>query len=232
MQEMLRLLHPDQPGTVHVLGLHGMGGIGKTTLAGESFSRLSSGCSLQFRQRICFDVGHDGVPEVQQRLLVDKLTGPNPIPVATSRAEQQQQLERCMRQRGPLLLLIDDLWTAEQRGALLCLDALPAGSRVLLTTRYRSVLPAEGGACIRRPVHALEESAARQLLCWHAFAAAPRDAGPRAAGNRKPGAADLRGPAACPGGAGQRATGFRGLRLRGENSNPLHARCASTMDYC
>jgi NB-ARC domain len=177
VQDMLRLLHPGQPGAVRVLGLHGMGGIGRTTLAGEVFNQLSSSCSLQFSQQICIDVGHDGVPEVQQRLLLDKLTGPTLLPKATSKAEQQQQLERCVRQGRPLLLFIDDLWTAEQRDALLCMDALPAGSRVLLTARNRSVLPAEGGACVWRPVHTLEEEAARQLLCWYAFAAAPEPLG-------------------------------------------------------
>ena len=42
MQALLPLLQPDQPGGVRVLSLHGMGGIGKTTLARDLFNRLSN----------------------------------------------------------------------------------------------------------------------------------------------------------------------------------------------
>jgi NB-ARC domain len=46
------------------------------------------------------------------------------------------------------------------------------GSRVLVTARDSSVLPAERSGCVRLPVLTLDEAPARQLLCWHAFATA------------------------------------------------------------
>jgi predicted kinase len=170
-QLMLPLLHPDQQNDVHVLGLHGIKGVGKSTLAYALFRQLS-GSGLHFSHRIDLDVGEQAKLYKKQRQLIDKLTGPNRWPEATSQREQQQQLEQCVRLGGPLLLFVDNIYTEAQRDALLCLDALQPGSRVLLTACDIDVLPDESRVCMRRPVHFLAEAPAKELLCWHAFATA------------------------------------------------------------
>ena len=169
LQALLPLLQPDQPGGVRVLSLHGMGGIGKTTLARELFSRLSGG-GLRFSSRLFLEVGQDAALPEKQRELIQLLTGGS-APQAATAAALAQQLRRCTRHAGPLLLVLDDVWEAPQRDALLCLDALPDGSRVVLTGRDSSRLHPDGGACAARPVEALAHVEARQLLCQHAFAA-------------------------------------------------------------
>ena len=168
-QALLSLLQPDQPGGVRVLSLHGMGGIGKTTLARELFSRLSGG-SLRFSSRLFLEVGQDVPLLKKQRELIQLLTGGS-APRAASAAALAQQLQRCTRHAGPLLLVLDDIWTAPQRDALLCLDALADGSRVVLTGRDRRNLHSAGDSCVLRHVDALGRSDAEQLLCQHAFAA-------------------------------------------------------------
>jgi NB-ARC domain len=163
------LLQPDQPGSVRVLSLHGMGGIGKTTLARELFSRLSSG-SLRFSSYVFLEVGQDTPLLDKQRQLMKMLAGTS-MPTAGSAAQLVQQLRQQTRHSGPLLLVLDDIWTAPQRDALLCLDALPDGSRIILTGRESSNLHPEGGVCTLRPIELLAHDEAEHLLCQHAFAA-------------------------------------------------------------
>jgi NB-ARC domain len=154
---------------VRVLSLHGMGGIGKTTLARDLFNRLSSS-SLPFRSRIFLTVGQGTALLDKQRELIQALASSS-MPMASSDAQQQQQLEQCTQHAGPLLLVLDDIWEPLQRNALLCLSALPDGSRVILTGRDSSNLHPDGSVCALRPVEALAETKAEQLLCQHAFAA-------------------------------------------------------------
>jgi NB-ARC domain len=169
LQELLSLLQPDQPGGVHVLSLHGMGGIGKTTLARELFNRLSNS-SLRFSNRIYLEVGQEARLLTKQRQLLDKLADSQMIQ-AGSEAEQRGQLENCTQQGGPLLLVLDDIWNTGQRDGLLCLSVLPAGSRVILTGRVSGNLHAEGGCCALRLVDLLAPKDAKVLLCQHAFEA-------------------------------------------------------------
>ena len=171
VQELFSLLQPDQPGSSSVLSLHGMGGIGKTTLARALFNRLSRG-SLCFSSRIFLDVGQplDTLLLDKQWELVELLAG-GPVVKPGSAAQRKDVLRRQTQLAGPLLLVLDDIWTAQQRDALLCLDALPDGSRVILTGRDSQTLHPDRGRCVMRHVACLARHEAERLLCRHAFAA-------------------------------------------------------------
>ena len=157
------------PGGVRVLSLHGMGGIAKTTLAKELFSRLFRS-SLRFSSQVFLEVGQEAPLHDKQRQLISMLAGRH-MPTAGSAAQLQQQLERCTRHAGPLLLLLDDIWNTGQRDGLLCLSDLPDGSRVVLTGRNSRDLHSDHGCCMARPVEVLTAAKAEELLCQHAFRA-------------------------------------------------------------
>jgi NB-ARC domain len=173
LQALLKLLHPEAPGGVCVLSLHGMGGIGKTMLARELYSRLSS-CGRRFSREVFLEVGPDADLAAKQRRLLKLLAGPGAqVPKAGSPAEQTAQLRAEIREGGTLLLALDSLWSPEQRDALLPLDALPQGSRVLLTSRSADNLLGDDagprGTARREAVEFLPPEAARRLLCMHGF---------------------------------------------------------------
>ena len=69
MQELLQLLQSNQPDGVRMLSLHGMGGIGKTTMARELFECLCRG-SLRFTRHVFFEVGQ-GAPFAGQAAAAD-----------------------------------------------------------------------------------------------------------------------------------------------------------------
>ena len=69
-----------------------------------------------------------------------------------------------------MLLVIDDIWSAEQRDALLV--PLGPGSRVVLTTRDAQLLRSSSHpGILSQPVELLGSQAALELFSWHAFLA-------------------------------------------------------------
>ena len=147
-----------------VLGLHGMGGIGKTMLANAVFNALQH----DFAGNSCFlEVGresNDAKLQQQQQKMLRELCNieRGAISVAEGRSELKDRL--CNR---TVLLVIDDIWRPTQRDALLV--PLGPGSRVVLTTRDAQLLQCPG--IIVQPVEVLDRSAALDLFCWHAFKA-------------------------------------------------------------
>ena len=165
--DVLQRLSEQPPGSPAVLGLHGMGGIGKTTLAKAVFNALHSefaGCS-------CFlEVGSEtnqAALHHLQRHMLKELCGVEReiISVDAGKAE----LERRLR-GSTVLLVIDDIWFERQRDALLV--PLGAGSRVILTTRNAQLLRSSSHpGILSQPVGLLDSQAALELFSWHAFLA-------------------------------------------------------------
>lgn len=146
-----------------VLGLHGMGGIGKTTLAKAVFNELRSG----FVDSACFlEVGMGAGSEALQRLqgcMLKELCG---VERQLSSPDQGRgELEARLPQQR-MLLVIDDVWSEAQLDALL--TDVGAGSRVLVTTREPQLLRSRPSITCQ-PVEVLGEDAALELFSWHAF---------------------------------------------------------------
>ena len=77
---------------------------------------------------------------------------------------------------GPLLLVLDDLWTPHQLTQLLGSDTrLPQGSQLLLTSRRSDVVAAHGATAM--PMELLPDVSALALLAWQACGQASVPAG-------------------------------------------------------
>ncbi|GIF07400.1 NB-ARC domain-containing protein [Actinoplanes siamensis] len=117
------------------VALHGIGGIGKTTLARQVARDLGD----EFPGGVLWAaVGQETTGPALAALitgLLDRLTGDRPGVVTPARAGQLLAAE--LRRRPPTLLIVDDVWTREQLGPFL------GGGRLLITTRVSGLLPAE-----------------------------------------------------------------------------------------
>ena len=164
----IKELFVSQPaGSAAAVGLHGMGGIGKTTLAKAVFNALHS----EFADSSSFveigSVANDAVLRQLQSQMLKELC--NIDRVISGVAKGQAELKERLR-NSKVLLVIDDIWSSEQRDALLV--PLGPGSRVVLTTRNALLLQSSSyTGIISQSVDVLGSPAALELFSWSAFLA-------------------------------------------------------------
>ncbi|XP_057829873.1 disease resistance protein Roq1 isoform X2 [Cryptomeria japonica] len=154
----------------NILGIYGMGGSGKTTLAKELYNRKRSeykaSCFL-------FDVreasARSEMPSLQTKLLKDLLE--ENCPKFGSQEEGKNYPKNRLGKRGSFLsffLVVDDVDHPDQLGALSVKDILNTNSLAIVTTRDESVL-VQAGITARYKVKEMNIMHSRQLFCWHAF---------------------------------------------------------------
>ncbi|XP_031123399.1 TMV resistance protein N-like [Ipomoea triloba] len=146
-----------------VLGLWGMGGIGKTTIARVTFDRFSSGfdgsCFL-------YDIRKHGLEASQEKLL-SKVLKENSIHI--DNAEEGIQMIQKRLEWKKVLIVLDDVDHRDQLDKLVGDgEWLRNGSRVIITTRDRHLFT-QFSVIECYEVKKLEEEKALELFSWHAF---------------------------------------------------------------
>jgi len=163
-----------------VVGVHGMGGTGKTTLARAVYDAAAT---TFFGHRVFLSVGQLCKSEEElsnkRRRLLKELSNNKKDPFFANRDEERERLRNVLRSRPPKLLLLDDLWTSDQLHWLLAcddtgnpqteLDNMFPGSRVLITSRDQRIISAAGTDVGVIELSALNEVFSEQLLCHEAF---------------------------------------------------------------
>lgn len=121
-------------GGVKYILIHGMGGIGKTTLAKASFNKLSAsfdGCC--FVENLQESLKRDGLNYLLKRL-GDSL---DPKSASTSNSSRDTG-DRILGKK--VLIILDDVDTGEQIAKLIGKSQFASGSRIIITSRNINVL--------------------------------------------------------------------------------------------
>lgn len=164
-------MNKSNQGKAQIVGIFGMGGVGKTTLSKELFNRKRS----QYSQTcFLFDVREISTkcnfPSLQMKLLrdifhEDQLT-------FQSREDGTSCIWNSTKRSTFLsfILVLDDVDHLEQLDALLIMDMLKksVNSLIIITTRDVGVLISAG---VKNMYHlkGMDKDDARELFCWHAF---------------------------------------------------------------
>jgi len=167
MEELEKLLNLDSDNDVQVVGVSGMGGIGKTTLANALYARISNQfdacCFIDDVSRI---YGDDGPIGVQKQLLYQTLNEENLQLCNLSMASNLIRTRLCEIKS---LVVLDNVDEVEQLDKLdIKREWLGTGSRIIIVSRNGHILREYGVDGVYK-VQLLDRNDALQLFCRKAF---------------------------------------------------------------
>lgn len=178
----LGLVPTNEKETCKCVLVHGMGGVGKTTLARAVYDAAETKFS---GRRVFCSLGQSCLTEAdlsrKRRDLLKVLSHDDRKPSFVNIDDEREHLRNVLGCGPPKMLVLDDLWKLDQLHWLLACDdtesaqagmaLLHPGSCVLLTSRKQLLLGKEHGMHLLHLAE-LDEGYSSQLLCQEAFGAA------------------------------------------------------------
>ncbi|XP_048141455.1 disease resistance protein L6-like [Rhodamnia argentea] len=165
VKDILRLLD-DNSSATQIVGIYGMGGIGKTTLAKVVYNKLSD--QFEYRSFIA-DIREssqrNGILCLRTRLIFDILNENGRVSNTDEAIGIMESRLKCKK----VLILLDDVDDNQRIKALVGkYDRFKMGSRIIITTRTRSVLRDAGVNC-KYELKEIAEDKSLILFSRHAF---------------------------------------------------------------
>jgi hypothetical protein len=151
---------------VRIVGIYGMGGIGKTTLAKAIYNEINDafdGSSFLFDLKESSEM-RNGIADLQEQLLHDILKKELKIDNVDRGISVIE--ERIHGKK--VLVILDDVDDFENLHKLIKKERLGPGSRIIVTTRDENVLNSLG-ADEKYKVNELNYWESLRLFSWHAF---------------------------------------------------------------
>ncbi|KAL5133295.1 putative disease resistance protein [Glycine soja] len=175
VQEMIELLDQIQSNGVLLLGVWGMGGIGKTTIAKAIYNKIGRNFEVKsFLASIREVWGQDaGQVYLQEQLIFDigKETNTKIRNVDSGKVMLKERLRN-----KRVLLILDDVNNLHQLNVLCgSREWFGSGSRIIITTRDMHILRGRRVDKVFR-MKGMDEDESIELFSWHAFKqASPRE---------------------------------------------------------
>ncbi|AES86811.2 putative TIR domain, P-loop containing nucleoside triphosphate hydrolase [Medicago truncatula] len=168
VQDMIQLLETQQSNDALLLGMWGMGGIGKTTIAKSIYNKIGrnfEGRSFLENIREVWEQA-SGQLYLQERLMNDILKD------TTTKIQSIESGKSILKERlchKRVLIVLDDVNKLDQLNALCgsCKWFAP-GSRIIITTRDKHILRGKQVDKIYI-MKEMDESESLELFSWHAF---------------------------------------------------------------
>ncbi|KAL2966393.1 hypothetical protein AAZX31_16G114600 [Glycine max] len=154
---------------VHMIGIHGMGGIGKSTLARAVYNELiiaEKFDGLCFLANVRENSDKHGLERLQEKLLLEILGEKN---ISLTSKEQGIPIIESRLTGKKILLILDDVDKREQLQAIAGRPGwFGPGSKIIITTRDKQLLTSHE-VYKKYELKELDEKDALQLLTWEAF---------------------------------------------------------------
>ncbi|XP_024641700.2 disease resistance protein RPV1, partial [Medicago truncatula] len=176
VQDMIQLLDIQKSNDVLLLGMWGMGGIGKSTIAKAIYNKIGrnfEGRSFLGNIREVW-AKNDGHVSLQQQLLFDICKETTTTMIQCIEAGKHTLKDRLCGKR--VLLVLDDVSTLDQLTALCgSRQWFGSGSRIIITTRDMHILRGNRVDHVYK-MKEMDEGESIMLFSWHAFKqASPRE---------------------------------------------------------
>ncbi|XP_058746807.1 disease resistance protein RUN1-like [Vicia villosa] len=168
--DMIQLLEKDiqQTNDVLLLGMWGMGGVGKTTIAKAVYNKIGrnfDGRCFLANIREAWEENGSQV-NLQERLLFDIF---KEMTTKIQNIENGKIILKDRLRHKRVLIVLDDVNTLDQLNALCGSHKwFGSGSRIIITTRDRHILRGNRVNQVYKMKH-MEESESIKLFSWHAF---------------------------------------------------------------
>ncbi|KAJ7943555.1 TIR-NBS-LRR disease resistance protein [Quillaja saponaria] len=167
VEELMKLIDVTKSSSLKILGLHGTGGIGKTTLAKALYNKLVSHFEHRsFISNVRENSSNDGLISLQKKLIGDLSPGTVIAPEDVNGGVAA--MEEIVR-RNRVLIVLDDVDDVSQLNLLIGNgEWFCEGSLVVITTRDRGVLLV-GNQVELYEVKELNPSDSLKLFSYHAL---------------------------------------------------------------